>query len=91
MVAIAFILYMIAKAIIKEVSMQETQNLDLPLWGVRSIAAAINRSPRSTLYLLESGRLPAAKVGGRWVSSRKRLRDHLDSLIAGGAALNETK
>lgn len=71
--------------------MYENQNVDLPIWGVRAIAAAINRSPRSTLYLLESGRLPAAKVGGRWVSSRKRLRDHLDSLIVGATALNEAK
>ena len=43
------------------------------LWEVAPIAHAIGRTPRQTHYLLSKGVLPAKKVGGRWVSSRKAL------------------
>jgi hypothetical protein len=42
-------------------------------WGARAIADVIERSERITFYMLESGALPARKVGGRWVASRARL------------------
>ena len=47
------------------------------LWEVQEIAAEINRTPRQTYYLLAQGALPARKVGGRWVASRRNLRAHL--------------
>ena len=49
--------------------------LDCPLWGAQAIARAINRAPRATYHLLENGHLDADRVGGRWVSTPRRLRD----------------
>ena len=44
-------------------------------WGViaAAIAAVIGRTPRSTFHMLDSGELPAKKVGGRWVAERSKL------------------
>lgn len=47
------------------------------VWGGQNIAKAINRKPRATFHMLERNELPARKVGGRWVASRRRLREHL--------------
>jgi hypothetical protein len=43
------------------------------LWGCRAIAKAIGRSERATFHMLEAGALPARKVMGRWVASRRDL------------------
>lgn len=43
------------------------------LWGATAIAEVINLSPRAVFHLLEGGRLPAKKVGKRWVASRQAL------------------
>lgn len=45
------------------------------VWGARDIAAMIGVSQRKCFYLLESGKLPARKVGKRWVAERGALRD----------------
>ncbi|MEO5807903.1 DNA-binding protein [Devosia sp.] len=51
----------------------EPENLDL-LWGCKIIAQVIGCTERKTFHLLESGALPARRVGGtRWVASRKAL------------------
>lgn len=50
------------------------------VWGASAIGRVINRSAKQTFHLLESGSLPARKVGGSWVASRRRLRE----LIEGG-------
>ena len=50
-----------------------TEPLD-PIWGAKAIGEEIGRSPRSTFYLLESGAIPARKVGTLWVASRRELR-----------------
>jgi hypothetical protein len=47
------------------------------VWGAGQIAKVINRSTRVTFYLLETGKLPARKIGGRWTASRARLKEHL--------------
>jgi hypothetical protein len=47
------------------------------LWGCARIAKVIGRSERSVFHLLENGLLPAKKVGGRWVASRRKLLDAL--------------
>jgi hypothetical protein len=44
---------------------------------VSAIAGVIGRSERSTYHLLATARLPARKVGARWVASRARLREFL--------------
>ncbi len=43
------------------------------VWGAQAIAKMIGRSTRSTFYMLDSGELPAKKVGGRWVAERSEL------------------
>jgi hypothetical protein len=51
------------------------EELDRPLWGAEAIAREINRAPRATYHLLENGHLDADRVGGRWVSTPRRLRE----------------
>jgi hypothetical protein len=43
------------------------------LWGADAIARAIGRSRRIAYYLLESKLIPARKVGGVWVASRRNI------------------
>jgi hypothetical protein len=47
------------------------------IWGVKSIADEIRRPERATYHLLETGQLPANKIGGRWVASRRKLMARL--------------
>ncbi len=63
------------------------EQLDL-LWGADEIGKAIRRNRRQTYRLLESGALPAKKVGGVWVASRKIL---IESLCDARAAFVEEK
>jgi hypothetical protein len=56
------------------------------IWGVQAIASEIGRTRRQAYNLLETGKLPASKFGGRWVSSRSRLRAHFKALINGEVA-----
>lgn len=55
--------------------------LDRPLWGARQIAIEANildddgqPDLRRAFYLLESGHLPATKVGRSWCTTPRRLR-----------------
>ncbi|MBX9456161.1 MAG: DNA-binding protein [Rhizobium sp.] len=43
------------------------------IWGACEIGRLIGRTQRQTFHLLESGELPARKVGGRWVVERGKL------------------
>ncbi len=52
--------------------MATEKNLDL-IWEVAEIAKLIGRTPRQTFHMLQSGQLPAKKVGGRWVIERSKL------------------
>lgn len=52
--------------------MTETMNMEL-VWGGDAIAKVIGRTSRVTFKLLESGQLPAKKVGNRWVAERSKL------------------
>lgn len=56
------------------------------IWGVAGIATEINRSPRQTFHMLENGRLPAKKIGGRWCASRAGMKKFFASLIEGEVA-----
>jgi hypothetical protein len=49
-------------------------SLDTPIWGAAAIGRVINRSQRAVFHLLESGLLPAEKVGAIWVSTPRKLR-----------------
>ena len=53
-------------------------DLDAPLWGVEAIGAEINRTPRQINHLCATKQIPADKIGGRWVTTRRRLRDHFN-------------
>ncbi len=53
----------------------EPEAMDL-LWEATEIAQAIGRTVRQTYNMLEVGELPARKVGGRWVASRRALEAH---------------
>jgi hypothetical protein len=59
-------------------------NLDL-IWGATAIGRELNLPSRKVFYLLESGRLPAKKVGRSWVTSRTALRQCFADLLATGA------
>jgi len=58
---------------------------DRPVWGAEAIAKLIGLSTRATFHLLENRRLPAKKVGGRWVVLPSTIRRYLggeDATIA---------
>jgi hypothetical protein len=48
------------------------------IWGVSAIAKEINQSKHATYYMLAQRRLPAKKVGDKWVAVRSRLKAHFD-------------
>ena len=51
---------------------EDAEKLDL-VWGAAEIAVIIGKTPRATFHLLEGGKLPAAKLNGRWVTDRATL------------------
>ncbi|MER9169852.1 DNA-binding protein [Mesorhizobium australicum] len=44
------------------------------VWGAAEIGKEINRKPRQAFHMLETGLLPAKKVGNQWVAERGKLR-----------------
>lgn len=59
-------------------------NLKL-LWGAPAIARALNITRRKAYHLLETGSLPARKVGGSWVADIDRLRQAIVGDVGGDA------
>jgi hypothetical protein len=51
------------------------------IWGGEGIAEEIGKSQRQVFHLISIGAIPAAKVGGRIVASRSRLREHFRTLL----------
>jgi hypothetical protein len=51
------------------------------IWGVEGIAEEIGKSQRQVFHMISIGAIPAAKVGGRIVASRSRLRQHFEALL----------
>ena len=43
------------------------------LWGTAAIGAHIGRTERQTYHLLECGKLPGKKIGGKWTSTKAKL------------------
>jgi hypothetical protein len=43
------------------------------IWGADEIGRVIGRTARQTFHLLETGCLPARKLGGRWCASRRKI------------------
>jgi len=56
------------------------------LTGKKAIADFTGESERRTQYLLETGQIPAGKLGRRWVGSKSALRQHYARLTAGRGA-----
>lgn len=54
-------------------------SLDL-IWGASAIAAEIKRTPRQTFYLLQTGKIPARKLGATWVANREVLRRYFSEM-----------
>lgn len=54
--------------------------------GVADFAAFTGYPERKTSYLLETGQLPAGKLGRLWIGSKKKVRAHLEKIAAGEAA-----
>ncbi|HZK89499.1 MAG TPA: hypothetical protein VFC56_05060 [Stellaceae bacterium] len=63
------------------VSIENTLSDDL-LWGAEAIANEIGVSRRKAFYYLETGGIPAKKIGGLWVASRLSLRRHFGAVKA---------
>jgi hypothetical protein len=51
---------------------QTEKALDL-IWEVSEIARFIGRTERQTFHMLASGKIPAKKIGSRWVAERRAL------------------
>jgi hypothetical protein len=54
-------------------TISESDITDDVVWGARAIGRVIRKNPRQAFYLLESGLLPARKIGNQWCASRSRL------------------
>ena len=68
----------------------EDTDLDL-VWGAAAIGRELNlRNERQAFYLLESGTLPAQKVGRQWVTSRIALRRHFADVLSGEGGCRAT-
>jgi hypothetical protein len=52
------------------------------IWGAAAIGAEIGVDERKTFYLLARRFIPARKIGGLWVASRRELR----AALCGAAA-----
>ena len=46
------------------------------LRGVKAISAFTGEPERRVQYLVESGQIPAGKIGRLWIASKKRLREY---------------
>jgi hypothetical protein len=51
--------------------------------GQSQVAAELGVSPRAALHLLERGLILAGRLGGRYVVSKRLLREHFEALAAG--------
>jgi hypothetical protein len=68
---------------------------DVIIWGAKNIASLINTTTKRAFNLLERRELPAEKVGGRWCTTRRHLRNHFELLLGdsspGGAGTGTLK
>ncbi len=68
--------------------MSDTQSEDFAedlVTGADKIGKVIDANKRRAYHLLETGQIPAGKIGGRWVASRRKLRAHYDRLTDGAS------
>lgn len=61
----------------------KTDNATLDaIWGARAIGEFIGLTERQAFWLLEQNRLPARKVGKRFVATRDALRRYIEGEAA---------
>jgi excisionase family DNA binding protein len=56
--------------------------LDQPVWNADEMAKVLGRTKRQVFHMLHSGHIDASRIGGRWVSTRRRL---LKNIVGGDA------
>jgi hypothetical protein len=56
----------------------EPNDMDKPIWGAAVIGAEANLTPRQAFYALERGYLPGTKIGEKWMSTKRRLRQRME-------------
>jgi hypothetical protein len=53
------------------------------LRGVPAISKFLGEDERRTYYILETGQLPAGKIGQQWVASKRVLRERIAKIVSG--------
>ena len=56
--------------------MSDTDDLDKPIYGAKAIGEARKLTERQAFWALENGYLDADKMGRKWTSTPRRLRNH---------------
>jgi hypothetical protein len=51
------------------------------IWGAKRIAKEIDRTPRATFHLLDTGQLPGKRVGRRWCVTRQALSKFFSDMM----------
>ncbi len=54
------------------------------LWGAAAVADELRLDRRTVEILVGNGLIPGGLVGGKIVSSRRRLREFFDAAVSGG-------
>lgn len=52
------------------------------IWGAAAIGEYLGLNKKQTFHLLENGRLPAKKVGARWLCSKAKLQAFIEKEAA---------
>ncbi len=53
----------------------DTDDFDRPIWGAKAIGEVANLTERQAFHALERGHLPGTKIGAKWTSTKRRLRE----------------
>jgi hypothetical protein len=56
----------------------DTNDLDKPIYGAKAIGEEANLTERQAFWGLEKGHIPADKMGRKWVTTRRRLRNRFN-------------
>lgn len=55
---------------------------DRPVWGAEAIGRVIDRTEGQAFHILNARLVDADKVGGRWVSTPRRLLNSLRAVVS---------
>jgi hypothetical protein len=68
---------------VKETTVKNDTLADDLLWSVEAIGREIGKTPRQTTHLIEAKIIPATKLGGRYIASRRKLREYFANVLDG--------